>query len=62
MWANYLKLIPTEGIQAGRLEELAQHKVDLNGLMRWRFATVEPPEGSPNAPRHQWLVRPTDNV
>ncbi|MGF1617712.1 MAG: hypothetical protein ACFCU2_07865 [Acidimicrobiia bacterium] len=61
MWANYLRLIPTAGIPAGGLEELAQHKVDLNGLTRWRYATVEPPEGMPKAPRREWIVCPTDD-
>lgn len=61
MWANYLRLIPPEGIPAGRLEELAQHKVDLNGLTRWRYATVEPPEERPKAPRREWIVHLTDD-
>lgn len=62
MWANYLRLIPPGGIAADRLEKLAQHKVDLNGLTRWRYATVEPPEGKPKAPRREWIVRPTENA
>lgn len=61
MWANYLRLIPPDGIPAGHLEEVAQHKVDLNGLTRWRYATVEPPEGTPKAPRREWIVRLTDD-
>lgn len=61
MWANYLRLIPPDGIPAGQLEELAQHKVDLNGLNRWRYATVEPPEGTPKAPRREWIVRLTED-
>lgn len=61
MWANYLRLIPPDGIPASQLEELAQHKVDLNGLTRWRYATVEPPEGTPKAPRREWIVRLTDD-
>lgn len=62
MWANYLRLIPPEGIVADQLEDLAQHKADLNGLTRWRYATLEPPEGKPKAPRRGWIVRPTDNA
>lgn len=61
MWANYLRLIPPDGVQAARLEELAQHKVDLNGLTRWRYVTVEPPEGTPKAPRREFVVRLTDD-
>ncbi len=61
MWANYLRLIPPEGIAVDHLEELAQHKVDLNGLTRWRYATVEPPERKPKATRREWIVRLTDD-
>jgi hypothetical protein len=34
MWANYLRLLPPEGLAADEFESLAQHKVDLNGLTR----------------------------
>jgi hypothetical protein len=61
MWANYLRLIPPDGIAADHLEELAQHKVDLNGLTRWRYATVEPPGDNLKAPRREWIVRLTDD-
>lgn len=60
MWANYLRFIPTGGIPADELEALAQHKVDLNGLTRWRYATVNPPEAG-KAPKRQWIVRLTED-
>jgi hypothetical protein len=62
MWANYLRLLPPEGLAAVEFESLAQHKVDLNGLTRWRYVTVAPdPAATPKVPRKNWIVRPTDN-
>lgn len=62
MWANYLRFLPPEGLAANELESLAQHKVDLNGLTRWRYVTVAPdPAATSKVPRKDWIVRPTDN-
>jgi hypothetical protein len=62
MWANYLRFLPAEGLAANELELLAQHKVDLNGLTRWRYVTVAPdPAATSKVPRREWIVRPTDD-
>jgi hypothetical protein len=62
MWANYIRFLPPEGLAANELESLAQHKVDLNGLTRWRYVTVAPdPAATSKVPRREWVVRPTDN-
>jgi hypothetical protein len=62
MWANYLRFLPPEGLAANELESLAQHKVDLSGLTRWRYVTVAPdPAATSKIPRREWVVRPTDN-
>jgi hypothetical protein len=62
MWANYLRFLPPEGMAADELEAQAQHKVDLNGLTRWRYVDVAPdPAATSKVPRRGWIVRPTDN-
>jgi DNA-binding MarR family transcriptional regulator len=62
MWANYLRFLPPEGLPAHELEALAQHQVDLNGLTRWRYATLSPdPAAISKVSRRKWIVRPTDN-
>lgn len=63
MWANYLRFLPPGGLAADELESLAQHKVDLNGLTRWRYVSVAPdPAATSKASRKNWIVRPTDNA
>lgn len=60
MWANYLRLVPPEGLPLSGLAGPAGVP-KLSGLQRWGYLSVEPEPADPRPvpPPADWLVTPT---
>lgn len=60
MWANYLRLVPPDGLPLSGLAGPGGLP-KLSGLQRWGYLTVAPDSADPRAvpPAKDWLVTPT---
>jgi DNA-binding MarR family transcriptional regulator len=59
MYLNCMQFLDQKGMTTRDLVRRARARTNFRGMHRWGYITVRRPEDQPNAPKAEWIVRPT---
>src|SRR5215469_3454151 len=61
MYLNCMQFLSDEGMTLSEFEKLARTPTNLNGMQRWGYVFLEPPEAGNRSrrPGRDWIIRPT---